>query len=191
MALGLLTMTNVANAQLIEGGISFYGTSTTNITDTEITAIDFDDYWFGKINYDINVTATYGDLDIGRWYDDAEFKDLYSTDLEADGTVDDFWTFKGFSFDLLAIEQNFLVDSDGVTTATLIGTGMLSFVDFLGNTHGFEETAYNWAYTTQLSGNTVESSFSASSAAVPAPAGVALLGMALLGFGAIRRSKKG
>lgn len=185
MTLCLLTATSIAHAQLINGGISFYGTSTTTTNETEITSIDFADFnWFGKfdLNFPIKTTAEYGDLDTGAWLEYAYFKDLESTDLDTVGTVDNFWIFYGFSFDLVSIDENYLEDVTGGITATLVGSGILSLA-------GYEDTEYNWVYTTQLMGDMQTSSFSASSSAVPAPAGIALLGLALLGFGAMRRGK--
>jgi len=163
MVISLFTVAP-ANAELINGTVSFSGVSETTIENDVITAIDF--AWdFGL------VPVTTGDFS-GWNLPFAKF-----TDLDPVQATDSLWSFAGFTFDLENITDNYLKG----TTASLTGTGTVS-----GN--GFDDTFYTWTYTTQYLGDDIWTTFSAS--AVPAPAGIALLGFALLGFGATRRNKK-
>jgi len=165
IALGMLVVTNIAAAAAITGDLWFGGMSETTVDENGITSISF----------------VYADFDMGTgdFSEIARGTEVEITDLSAITTpITSFWSVGGFTFDLLEITKN---TTDGSGGSDLIATGILS-------ADGYEDTLYTWAYSTQtLNGNTV-STFSAN--AVPAPAGVALLGFALLGFGAVRRNKK-
>jgi hypothetical protein len=86
------------------------------------------------------------------------------------------WSVGGFTFDLLTSTVVFQ-SSQGVL---ITGSGIVS-----GN--GFENTAMDWSFTSQKSGNTTFS-FSANGTAVPdGGSAVALLGIALTGIEGLRR----
>jgi len=167
-ALGLLAMTNTASAAFINGDISFYGWTTATTNADAITAIDF---W----NDSATVVENTGSFADTGW-NFASFNDLTTI-----APTQELWSFGDFSFKLLEINENYLTEDGGV----LSGTGIVS-------AEGYDDTVYSWTYDLNswfdIGNKEIGSYFAAS--AVPAPAGVALLGFALFGFGATRRNKK-
>jgi len=166
MSLAMLVMTSAATAGAIIGTIEFQGLSKSVTDDQMITSVTF-----GR---DITTTADGG-------FSGVDGGEVTFTNLDSIGPTDNLlWSVGDFTFKLTTITVNTLLDGGG---ATFSGTGTLN---------GDDETIYTWSYTTVgiEAGNSGESSFTASiTAAVPAPAGVALLGFALLGFGTIRRRR--
>lgn len=171
MALMLTLASATASATQITGTIEFAGSSTYEATDTEVTSIDFGDALV------TTATGTFADEGLVGWSTEATFTDL---DLTSIDSIDSLWTALGFSFDLVSITDNEVDydDNGDVVSVTVSGTGYISY-------DGYEDTLYSWIYTNQAGGST----FSATSTSVPAPAGAALLGLALLGFGTFRRKK--
>jgi len=170
LALGMLVMTSVASAGTIIGDLQFFGNAETTTNTEEITSITFDYALVGSAS--------------GAFEDISLFTFVDFTNLETITATDSFWSVGGFTFDLTNITENTLIyAADGSATgAYLSGTGTIS-------ADGYDDTIFTWSYTTQGIGenDTNKASFSAS---VPAPAGIALLGFALFGFGATRRNKK-
>jgi len=73
-------------------------------------------------------------------------------------------------------------DSGNFSTLQLAGTGVFSITNSDGSYAGYDDTSGSWIYT--------QSGGSFSSQSVPEPGTLALLGMGLLGIGAIRRIRK-
>lgn len=73
-------------------------------------------------------------------------------------------------------------DSGDFSGLVLNGTGIVSITNSDGSSAGFTDTVSGWIYS--------QSSGSFSSQTVPEPGTIALLGLGLLGIGAIRRMKK-
>jgi len=167
-ALGLLAMTNTASAAFINGDISFYGWTTATTNAKEITAINFTN----DSAQVLDKTGSFADT----YWNFASFNDLTTI-----APTQELWSFAGFSFELVEINENYLTKDGGF----IQGTGIVS-------ADGYDDTVYSWTYNLNswfgIGDTEVGSYFSAS--AVPAPAGVALLGFALFGFGATRRNKK-
>ena len=169
-SLVLLIATSNASATLITGTIEFTGNSSYTLNDDgdQVTSIDFTG--IGSVDNTALVTyadGTFADEGVTAWSSTAEFTDLSTIDA-----IDELWSVLGFSFELTSITENTVTDS----TVTIAGSGYVSL-------EGYEDTLYTWTWTSQADGGTT---FSAT--AVPSPAGAALLGLALLGFGFARRN---
>ena len=161
ISLVLLFATSTASAMLIQGEISFTGQATTTEAAGVVTSVDFDSF-----NVDVVKGSFIPFVSTGAV---ATF-----TDLGTIAATNNLWTAGGFTFDL----NNVLYNSVNYGAAVIAGTGFIS-----GN--GYDSTAFNWLFTSQ-----VGESKTFSATVVPAPAGAALLGLAILGFGFARRNKK-
>ncbi|WP_022940379.1 PEP-CTERM sorting domain-containing protein [Psychromonas hadalis] len=89
------------------------------------------------------------------------------------------WAVGGFTFDLESITLN----QADTTFIRLAGSGTLKGV-------GYADTAGTWTFSADDSTGIENGKFTFSASAVPAPATIALLGLALVGFGAARRKKQ-
>ncbi|MFT6347430.1 MAG: hypothetical protein ACJAYB_000418 [Psychromonas sp.] len=168
----LLFASGTASAVMIDGVISIAGNATTTYAGGEIASVTFNDQWVGIATGDFlanGVTPLVTSVTFGST--------VTMNDITAPITLPIYplWLVEGFRFDLVNIVAN-IVNAGG---ATLNGNGTMSHA-------GFEDTFYTWVFTTQVGND--ETTFSARS--VPAPAGAALLGLGLLGFGFARRNKK-
>ncbi|MEL0660342.1 PEP-CTERM sorting domain-containing protein [Psychromonas arctica] len=168
----LFLATSSAYATPIEGVIRFTGSATVTGTYPTISSIAFTDTYVSLT--DANVTGDFDGLE--GWaatFTDYTFGDSLPYVL---------WAVDSFTF----TATNFSIDSlnpalGGGLTGTISGSGFLTSTDPLLDT-----TSGLWAITGELLNGQV--SFSATT--VPAPAGAALLGLSLLGFGFARRNKK-
>ncbi|WP_354622661.1 PEP-CTERM sorting domain-containing protein [Psychromonas sp. MME2] len=161
IALVLLFTASSASAMLIQGEISFTGNATTTAAGGVVTSVDF-----GTFNVDVIKGNFIPYVSTGAV---ATF-----TDLATVAATNSLWTAGGFTFDL----NNVLYNSVDYGAAVIAGTGFIS-----GN--GYDSTAFKWLFTSQ-----VGESKTFSATVVPAPAGAALLGLAILGFGLTRRNKR-
>jgi len=114
------------------------------------------------------------------------FKDFTVTGPKT--TKTELWSVGDFAFDLTDITRND-ADADFIRLA---GHGTIRYI---GTGTGFAATLGSWTLSGDKvggieSGTFAFSSTAASPATVPAPATIALLGLALVGFGATRRNKK-
>ena len=167
-SLVLLFATSTVSATLIEGSISFTGQATTTGTNGTflspgaVSTVDFDTF---------NVDVVAGDftpaVSVGDW---VTFTDL----VPAVAPTDALWSVGGFTFDLKTITLNAVVYGH----ALINGTGIVK-------NSAYDDTFFTWEFSSETNGT---KTFSAS--AVPAPAGAALLGLGLLGFGFARRNKQ-
>jgi hypothetical protein len=99
--------------------------------------------------------------------------------ITAVSSIDDFWTIDGFSFELTSVTKGFTNNPN--TFLVLEGTGIMS-----GN--GFDSTVGTWLFTGENSGSTFSWS-AGSSASVPEPGMLVLLGIGLAGFAASRKAR--
>ncbi|MFT6985258.1 MAG: hypothetical protein ACJAT7_001066 [Psychromonas sp.] len=167
----LLLATSTASAKLIDGTINFVGSATVSTNATEVTAMDFN----GTKVSDFDSLVT-GDFD-GLEDNIAPFTDF----VVGSPTPYAFWSVGGFTFTITSINTNTLASIGGINFAIIGGNGTIT------STNPYlDETAGTWIVTA----NGVSDDMSFSSTAVPAPAGAALLGLGLLGFGFARRNKK-
>ncbi|WP_019613723.1 PEP-CTERM sorting domain-containing protein [Psychromonas ossibalaenae] len=146
--------------QEIDGSIDFFGTSSNTVVAGVVTKIDFST---------VLAALTTGNF-IG-----SEGMAVTFLDMPSIGPVNALWVVNGFTFDLDVVVKN-VVDGEGIVVT---GNGTLHHANYL-------DTAAQWTYTSQVR----EGRKTTFSATVPAPAGAALLGLALIGFGFARRNKK-
>ena len=97
----------------------------------------------------------------------------------ASGLVASFWIAGGFTFNLT--ESHIFSQGGFPASVTVDGTGFVT-----GN--GFEPRFGLWSFSTQDPSAGGLFSFSAAAMAVPEPTTVALLGLGLVGMGALRRT---
>jgi len=157
----LLTSISVSALPEIDGNIDFTGTSINTIVSGVVTEIDFQP----TPTVNLATGAFTGSSGMA-----ASFIDPFSV-----GPVNDLWNVNGFTFDLTSVNYNFA----NAFSLTVAGSGVIKHA-------GFADTAGEWVFTSQSKKSEV--TFSATT--VPAPAGAALLGLALIGFGFARRGKK-
>ena len=168
----ILLVSTSASAKLIEGVINFTGGAVVDYSSSQVDTVDF--YDTAIVNTTDNLTT--GDFD-GLEGFDATFFDLDITTAVSSSL----WTVGGFTFEITSLDLNEVIEKFGQTLTSIAGTGIIYSTD-----SSFEATEGSWALTT----NGVSNEMSFSSTAVPAPAGAALLGLALLGFSFVRRDKK-
>ena len=167
----LALASTTASATLIDGTINFVGGATVTNTANTISTITFSNNT--NVNTDtFLVTGDFAPL-VGQA---ATFSNLNVADV----TPYTLWSVGSFTFTITDILTN---------TYT---TGLQGFKAIGGNGYftstdsAFDQTSGSWIITANGASNKV----SFSSTAIPAPAGAALLGLSLLGFGFARRNKK-
>ncbi|MFT6925956.1 MAG: hypothetical protein ACJAZP_001550 [Psychromonas sp.] len=172
-SLVLMLATSTASARLIEGVINFTGGATIsyNGAGTEVSALDFN----GTTRVESDDVLVTGD------FDGLENSFSPFTDFTVGATPFTLWSVGGFTFNITSFTNNEVIDAGLITVGILGGEGTITSTNPL-----LDETAGQWAITS----NGASSEVSFSSTAVPAPAGAALLGLGLLGFGFARRNKK-
>ena len=167
----LLLATSSAYATPISGSISFDGDALVTGTYPAITGITFSGVEVSAL--DANVTGDFHGLEgLTATFTDYTFGDSLPYVL---------WTVGSFTFTATDFNIDLLVDVQGVLLGAISGNGYLTSTDA-----SLDLTNAVWAITGQYINGAV--SFSATT--VPAPAGAALLGLSLLGFGFARRNKK-
>lgn len=181
----LLSVTMEVTAVPISGGIGMGGNfiavdNNWNATSTAAaTGIDFNPNLFivnSKTGSFSSVTSAIGSIT------DFQFDPVLGINDGSNGittvsSIVDFWTIDGFSFELTSVTKGFTNNPDRFLV--LDGIGIMS-----GN--GFDSTAGTWSFTGDNSGSTFSWS-AGSSASVPEPGMLALLGIGLAGFAASRK----
>jgi|ERR1043166_780792 hypothetical protein len=165
-------MCYTAAAVPVSGGISLAGGYTTDTGDVNTANA------FTAFN-NVLVTSragSYAAVPVGQ----AVTQNAFTFDPFPGAGVTPLWTFTigptTYSFDLLTIQTP---QQTGDNTLTLRGTGRLKIT-------GFDNTLGSWLFTANQAGGTF--SFSSSNAALPdGGTTIAMLGLALVGLGAIRR----
>ncbi|QUM85362.1 MULTISPECIES: hypothetical protein [unclassified Moritella] len=173
-----LFVSTTTSAVLLEGKIDFTGLSTTTDNGSAVTSLMFSTFEIDAVTGDFIPAVTPGDT-------------VIFSDLATIVPTNDLWHIGGFEFDLAAITINTIVGS----VAIVEGAGFLSKA-------GYETTPYNWAYSSRRGNNSFSATVSPAPPSiirtrssfpptvVPAPAGAALLGLAILGFGFTRRNNQ-
>ncbi|PKH01084.1 hypothetical protein CXF72_18790 [Psychromonas sp. MB-3u-54] len=170
-SMALLLATGTASARLIDGRIDFVGAAMIVTNSTEVISFDFDGTTLVS-NFDGLVTGDFDGLESTA----APFTDFNVSDT----APIPLWTAGTFTFNITSFTKN-QVTGGYLGDAVIGGTGIISSTDM-----NLDDTAGIWKLTAQGNKNLV----SFSSTTVPAPAGAALLGLGLLGFGFARRNKK-
>ena len=172
-SLVLLCAASTASATMIDGTINFVGGAAISTSSSMITDVNF----YDGSTVSVADSLVTGDFD-GLEGSAASFSDLNVNDV----TPYTLWTAGTFTFTITdIIENSYVTFSNALSVGVLSGYGYFTSTD-----SSFEQTSGSWAITTN--GASTEVSFS--STAIPAPAGAALLGLSLLGFGFARRNKK-
>lgn len=172
-ALSLLTVSTFATAlPIISGQLDIGGKGVFSVTAEQVTQIDLVEtpLVLGATG-DFSSTVSVGDVV------------TYPDPFILGGLPLGLWSVGGFSFLLENISTNVVVNIAGTDFALVEGTGTISSA-------GYENTEGSWTYSSQSNGGVFgQGEFSFSSTTVPAPATVALLGIALVGFGITRRQR--
>lgn len=169
----LALASSTASATLIDGTINFVGGAAISTSSSMITDVNF----YGGSTVSVADPLVTGDFD-GLEGFAASFSDLNVNDV----TPYTLWTAGTFTFTITdIIENSYITLSNALSIGILSGNGYFTSTD-----SAFDQTSGSWAITT----NGASTDVSFSSTAIPAPAGAALLGLSLLGFGFARRNKK-
>jgi len=160
------------NATPIEGTISFEGNASVDGSYPLINSIAFSGVEVSGL--DELVTGSFDGLEDTA----ATFYDYSTTNNTLPYTL---WTAGSFTFTVTDFAIDLLVDVNNMLIGAISGTGYIESSD-----PSLDLTAGAWSITGQY----INGAVSFSSTAVPAPAGAALLGLCLLGFGFARRNKK-
>jgi hypothetical protein len=152
----------------ILGSMQFTGVSSVTDNGSQATSIAFTSNtyaWLGT--QDLAAAAAGPTLVI------ATFAPIWNINI---GTITQLWKVGDFSFEVTSIMFN-QVDASGANNVTANGT-----VSSLSGAYLDTAAVFEWNQT--ATGTTFQAN------AVPAPATIALLGLALVGFGAARRKKQ-
>jgi hypothetical protein len=170
-SLVLLCAASTASATLISGEINFTGGAVVT-ADSAGTAVD---------NIVFSTTKVTDDafLQTGDFSGLEGTSATFSTFNVANALPTTLWTVGDFTFSITDVLVNTISGAGSFKSTLLQGTGIITAA-------GFEDTSAEWIIT--ANGSSTRVSFS--STAIPAPAGAALLGLSLLGFGFARRNKK-
>ena len=158
---------------MIEGQIAFSGLALAeyNQQKTKLENVSFNS---------VSVLATTGDFSSVAPGSVAQFNDIKISDSNVQATGGaEFWSVGDFTFTLTNIVYN-KAEKNGVLN-DFIANGILK-------ANGYSDTAGMMKFSSNQFGLPNQFIFAAS--AVPAPATVALLGLALVGFGVARRKKQ-
>lgn len=181
--LALFAAASIASALPITGEIGMGGNFSAvdgqwNATTTDLaTGIDFDPNLF-IVN---SATGSFSGIGVIGSIKDFQFGAGLGIDdgfggITGVSSITEFWSIDGFAFELTSVVQ--LVTGSS-TFLDLEGSGIIT-----GN--GFDATMGTWSFTGENDGSTFTWS-AGSSADVPAPAMLALMGIGLMGFAASRR----
>lgn len=159
----------------ISGSVNFVGAASYlgGTTPSTATGIDF----LGGFTL---IGAT-GDYAAVPSFTAVTFQDFYFSPTLSPSPVAPLWTFdyKGRTYDFDMNHVAASVTGDG-NSLSLFGIGMLGLT-------GFDDTPGNWIFTTQ--GESAILTFSATSASVPEPGTIILLGAGLIGVGIYTRKR--
>lgn len=179
LAMAMLMLATSSMATSISGNISFVGDlnltgATSPVLASNATGIDF----VSAITYG-GKSGDYASVSAGTPVTFSDFTFNPSSSLP----INNLWSFssdgKIYNFDLLSVTAT----HDPVNTLALNGTGLLGIT-------GFDDTPANWSLTTQdTTTGTLTFSSQNSSAPVPEPGTMMLLGSGLLGLASLGKRR--
>lgn len=173
----VFTVSGVANAALITGAVQVDGSGTLNVAPSNASpgATQLTMFSVGNING--NQALLTGDFDTYLNPGNAVAINTTTVTFEPtfSGSIANFWSAGGFSFELTSLTQ--VTEIKGFINLT--GSGWLT-----GN--GFDQTIGNITIT----GTGQNALVGISSTTVPEPAILAMLGLGLVGVGVARKSRK-
>ncbi|MFO7569424.1 MAG: PEP-CTERM sorting domain-containing protein [Smithellaceae bacterium] len=179
LATAMICVTAVsAMAVPINGAISFSGTSVTNNEDLSL-ATEFISF-SNVVVSTTGGTEDYASVVSGQEVAFSPF--VFSPALSPDPVVA-LWAFE---FD--GISYSF--DATGVTISNRTSHTISMHGSGIAHITGYDDTPGNWYFSANRAGGTASFSASTEVNSVPEPASMLLLGMGLLGLGAVGRKKK-
>lgn len=171
-AAGLLTLSSIATAMPISGDINFTGLASYNVAGGEVSEIAFT-----NTPEVLSASGSFSSVAISSPVTIPNNPFILANLPLA------LWSVGGFTFELKTVAFNAVTNSGFGQSASVSGYGTISKA-------GYDDTSGIWGFTSQSAvGDISNGEFSFSAVTVPEPGTIALLGMALIGFGVARRQR--
>ncbi len=171
----LATMTLSTQAAVIEGDVGFGG-EYVPLDSEGGEKVSLGEAGYIDVEGDEAVVTSGGTDDLSA-LDEFDTVVDYNSFVIGEAPSGPLWSGEGFDFELTSMN---VVEQDDVVLG-LSGDGIMS-------ADGFEDTPYLWSFSADAAGD-AEFAFSSTTTDVPEPGTLSLLGLGLIGLGAIRRMR--